>query len=1024
MLAIAVLCLAAGASSASANYVFQPDPAVNTVTQNGAPATTTTILRKNAADACVTWHTDGLTSTAAEAWTAYSTTASDGQGEYTITPEGCGSPNVLTVTNSPGTKSVGTYNTAVNFSQNGTPISNVANVRMIIQSASSSPNLSVTPTSFTMSKTSAGPEPQGTFTVKNTGGGTLSYSISDSTTGFSYSRDSGTTGTTTTSALGGNVSEVWNIHPAQNALAPGTYTDTIQVNCTLCTGGQQTVIMSYTINPGDGQAPSTPTGLTKTASTQTSVTASWNPSTDNVGVTGYNLARGTNINPPEQNVTSPHTITGLTCGTNYSIKVQALDAAGNASPLSSPVGMTTSACAGDTTAPSVPTGLTQTASTQTSVTMGWTAATDNVAVTGYDTYRGGTLDGSNVSGTSYTYGGLACGTTYTGTVRSRDAAGNVSAQSTGKSLTTAACSTGVTFSDDFTGAAGAAPDSTKWADYGPGCGAFVGWGSIQCGQDSLDGAGHLALASTPTAGRGIQTLGKFGFQYGTVSAWIKMPTQAGYWPGWWTLNGSQTGSELLTGESDITEVYTQFNGSNSRVHVWNGGTASWDSPNILCCTGTSLSAAYHKYSAKYEPGVITYYMDDVQVGQVTKAGSPSPWGFGPDVTRNNVLILDNAVGGAGQSAPTANGTMLVDRVEYIPLSTADTTAPSVPTGLAQTSSTTTTANVSWNAATDNVGVTGYDTFRGGVAQGSNVSGTTYQFTGLTCGTSYTVTVRSRDAAGNVSAQSTGATITTAACTGLPARWSPAKLTTWYWQIGSVPTNLTRAVAAYDVDGENASASTVSTLHTNGKKVVCYYSAGTYEPGRSDSASFAAADKGSAVQGWPGEFWLDTRSANVRSIMVARMQACKNKGFDAVEPDNVDGYTNSPGFPLTATTQLDYNQYIAAQAHALGLAVFLKNDVDQLSDLAPFFDGAINEECIAFAECGGYSAFLSSGGWQNAGKPVLGAEYNTISAADCSASNSAGRMTAQFNLNLDGTTFVPCWPSTQPIDLGGTTTAGP
>lgn len=257
---------------------------------------------------------------------------------------------------------------------------------------------------------------------------------------------------------------------------------------------------------------------------------------------------------------------------------------------------------------------------------------------------------------------------------------------------------------------------------------------------------------------------------------------------------------------------------------------------------------------------------------------------------------------------------------------------------------------------------------------------------------------------------------------LPSRWKPAKLTTWFWEIGAQPTNWTGNInsyqyAMYDVDGVNTIAANVSSLHANGRKATCYYSAGTYEPGRPDSAQFTAADKGAAVQGWPGEYWLDTRSTNVRNIMVARMQACKNKGFDAVEPDNMDGYQNSPGFPLTATTQLDYNKFIAAQAHALGLAVFLKNDVDQLTDLQPYYDGAINEQCAQYAECGGYSVFL------NANKPVLQAEYGSKNTTRCNAAQTAGRMAAYSTLNLNGT-WNPCWPTTQPLDTGGTTTAGP
>jgi beta-glucanase (GH16 family) len=222
---------------------------------------------------------------------------------------------------------------------------------------------------------------------------------------------------------------------------------------------------------------------------------------------------------------------------------------------------------------------------------------------------------------------------------------------------------GPAFSDDFNGPAGAAPDPGKWVDYGPGCGGLGDWGNIACGtNERLDGQGHLVIPATPSSGSGLQTEGKFGFVYGTMSAWIRIPAQSGYWPAFWSLNGTQAGSEL-TGEIDTTESYTTWPGSTSTTHGWKGGTHLWDSPAVVAGDKADLSSGFHKYSATIAPGKITYSLDDVEVGSVTKATAPGPWAWGPDVMRPNFLILDLAVGGAGQAAPSAPATMIVDRVE-------------------------------------------------------------------------------------------------------------------------------------------------------------------------------------------------------------------------------------------------------------------------------------------------------------------------------------------------------------------------
>jgi hypothetical protein len=215
-------------------------------------------------------------------------------------------------------------------------------------------------------------------------------------------------------------------------------------------------------------------------------------------------------------------------------------------------------------------------------------------------------------------------------------------------------------------------------------------------------------------------------------------------------------------------------------------------------------------------------------------------------------------------------------------------------------------------------------------------------------------------------------------------WVPQVSDTWQWQLtGTINTRYD--VTVYDIDLFDAPDAVIASLHAQGRRVVCYFSAGSAENWRPDHDRFSPADLGKPLDGWPGEKWVDTRSANVRAIMTTRLDLARDRGCDGVEPDNVDAYTNKPGFPLTAATQLDYNRFLAREARARGLRVGLKNDVDQLAQLAPDFDFAVNEQCHQYKECGGYSAFT------NAGKPVFNAEYKRQWVNDAAARE---RMCAQ------------------------------
>jgi len=226
-------------------------------------------------------------------------------------------------------------------------------------------------------------------------------------------------------------------------------------------------------------------------------------------------------------------------------------------------------------------------------------------------------------------------------------------------------------------------------------------------------------------------------------------------------------------------------------------------------------------------------------------------------------------------------------------------------------------------------------------------------------------------------------------------WKPAPGTTWQWQLtGTIDTTVN--VAVYDIDLFEAPDATIASLRAAGRKVICYFSAGSYEDWRPDAGQFPAAAIGNELVGWPGESWLDTRDATVRAIMRQRLDLAVTKGCDAVEPDNVDGFLNDSGWPLTTSTQLDYNRFLAIQAHARGLSVGLKNDLEQVPDLVGDFDWALDEECLQYDECTLLSPFIS------AGKAVFHVEYGgaSLAATVCPATEPLGFSTLIKNLALD------------------------
>lgn len=228
-------------------------------------------------------------------------------------------------------------------------------------------------------------------------------------------------------------------------------------------------------------------------------------------------------------------------------------------------------------------------------------------------------------------------------------------------------------------------------------------------------------------------------------------------------------------------------------------------------------------------------------------------------------------------------------------------------------------------------------------------------------------------------------------------WQPVVNTSWQWQLeGDI--DLSFEVDMYDLDLFETDPRIIQALKDDDRYLVCYISMGSWEDWRPDADKFPPEILGKDYQGWPGEKWLDIREIDTLApILIDRLDLCAAKGFDGVEPDNIDAYTNKTGFPLTYKDQLGFNIWLAEQAHARGLSIGLKNDPEQVPDLLPYFDWALTEDCYDQDWCEQVLPFIE------VGKPVFAAEYfdTGITLVDlCSPAKEMGINVILKNRELD------------------------
>jgi hypothetical protein len=264
---------------------------------------------------------------------------------------------------------------------------------------------------------------------------------------------------------------------------------------------------------------------------------------------------------------------------------------------------------------------------------------------------------------------------------------------------------------------------------------------------------------------------------------------------------------------------------------------------------------------------------------------------------------------------------------------------------------------------------------------------------LACGHPEPVTLAPGTGDGTPPASSGSSTVKT--LTAVHDVWMPSPSTSWQWQLNGLPLDRTVQAEMYDIDLFDNDAATVSALHAEGRKVVCYVNVGGWEDWRFDASQFPEEMIGANLDDWAGERWLDIRRIDLLApIMEARMDLCQAKGFDGIEPDNIDGFLNDTGFPLSYEDQLEYNIWLAETAHARGLSIGLKNDMDQIPDLLAHFDWALNEECFQFEECETLLPFIE------AGKAVFNVEYDLETGEFCAQAKELGFNSMKKNLDLD------------------------
>ncbi len=738
----------------------------------------------------------------------------------------------------------------------------------------------------------------------------------------------------------------------------------------------------------DVQAPTVPTGLLATAISGSAISLSWSASTDNRAVAAYKIYRDGALLATLGNVRA-YSDTGLTASTTYSYTVSACDAAGNCSLQSTASLATTAQIISDTQSPTMPTGITATAISTSAINLTWVASTDNVGVTTYKVYRSGTLLATLGNVTSYGDTGLIASTSYSYTVSACDLAGNCSAQSTvalattnppftqaspiifegGSTYQPSGNSVTISINKITNRSLSRTSGSLKielWAldmPYSFG-GSAVGYRTASIRTNLVPGLSDQLSPNTYFSGITLNlsfTAPPANYTNYALFLLEYDPANCSSSDGWCTISylnyhetqpptvpANLTATAVSSSQTNLSWSPSTDNVGVATYNIYRGGTLVAILGNVTSYSDIGLvaSAAYsytvaacdawQNCSAQSVAAVVTtpsgsdIQPPSVPTGLTATVVSSTQINLSWNASTDNAGVSAYKIYSSGGLVATLGNVTATSRTN-VPSTTysytvsacdaagncsarsvaatattpapSDTQAPTIPTGLTATATSASTINLSWTAATDNVGVTSYKLYRGGTLLVTLGNLTSYGDSSLRDSTAYNYTVAACDALSNCSAQSIAATATTQGAVG------PTLNLVSGWNLLGNSVNVPQSVSTMFDNAANVS----TVWKWTGSKWAFY------TPLQTDGGAAYAASKGydflTTINGGEG-FWVNAKAEFTAQLPAGTSVLSSNFQDQATPPNKLP-----MGWSLIAIgdnkTPSDFNKAISISPPAIG-----------------------------------------------------------------------------------------------------------
>ena len=207
---------------------------------------------------------------------------------------------------------------------------------------------------------------------------------------------------------------------------------------------------------------------------------------------------------------------------------------------------------------------------------------------------------------------------------------------------------------------------------------------------------------------------------------------------------------------------------------------------------------------------------------------------------------------------------------------------------------------------------------------------------------------------------------------------------------------------YILDPSDYTPAELATQTAAGHTVVCLDTAGTTSDTDPDRNQYTASDVGNKIPG-TNEYWLDTRSANVRRVMILKLERLRNYGCRGMIWDQTDGYVNNNGFnpPLDKASAIDFLKFLAFASHDRKMFAVLSNTPDLSKDVVSVYDMQYSQNCHQSGTCDSYKVF------NDFKKPVLLSEDGAFNINYCNQDTARGFTLWFTSPTQDASRYEPC-----------------